>query len=519
MCLLSAIRASAEFLTLCFADPDLWIHPNDSAVVTINAGEIVESPSFSAAGLTLRFPRIVRVRRGADSKDPSEIESNESLWEKYIDVQKSRSNTSTAQPQAFEVGSPTASMPGRNCRFLTETQLQLSRKTRKTVTSTRRKLYTVELPPEPERIGSILKDITFAVLGETGFGFEDGSIDVELAKEEGWFDESETVSKSGIVSFIKKHGGRYKISADSDCMFILGGSCEDRQVITFIQAIENARSQTLGKRLKTKIGQSLERMAEKAGVLRWTYVYSLVHDWLSSGHTMEESIQDKDPKRLLPSILDYLAVPSGHHDSSDSFDPRLFEADLSHVSKMRRALTIAEEIRAREPSIKASATPNWRSEGMERLKEEDRWVVACEQQTLWPYSHIREHQHRVTLYPDIFDDVGTPSLNLATSEWDSDRLKHMSGDLRSSWLSSVLPMARIMGAFVVSHLHHGVTHVLCDLADDKDEIPFTSSVKETVFLDCDRGRKVLTRLSESWNHRDVMLISPGWIRKRKWHEG
>jgi hypothetical protein len=251
-------------------------------------------------------------------------------------------------------------------------------------------------------------------------------------------------------------------------------------------------------------------------------VYSLVHDWLSSGHTMEESIQDKDPTRLLPSILDYLAVPSGHHDSGDSFDPRLFEADLSHVSKMRRALNIAEEIRGREPSIQASVTPNWRSEGMEHLEEEDRWVVACEQQTLWPYSRIREPQGRIVLYPDIYDDVGAPLLKLVTSESDGDRLKHLSGDLRSSWLSSVLPVARVMGAFVVSHLHDGVTHVLCDLADDKDEIVFDGSVKETVFFDCHRGRKVLTRLSESENGghpRNVMLIAPGWIRKRKWHQG
>jgi hypothetical protein len=188
---------------------------------------------------------------------------------------------------------------------------------------------------------------------------------------------------------------------------------------------------------------------------------------------------------------------------------------------MRRALNIAEEIRARETLIKGSVTPNWRSEGMERLEEEDRWVVACEQQTLWPYSRIREPQGRILLYPDIYDDVGAPSLKLVTSECEGDRLKHISSDLRSSWLSSVLPMARLMGAFVVSHLHDEVTHVLCDLADDRDEIRFDSSVKETVFLDCHRGRKVLSRLSESENSgrpRNVMLIAPGWIRKRKWHQ-
>lgn len=41
--------------------PDLWINPQDSFVLTINAGEIVSSVDHSA-GVSLRFPRIARIR-------------------------------------------------------------------------------------------------------------------------------------------------------------------------------------------------------------------------------------------------------------------------------------------------------------------------------------------------------------------------------------------------------------------------------------------------------------------------
>lgn len=52
-------------LTLFFvfdsSDPDLWINPDDSFILELNAGEIVVSDTFSA-GITLRFPRITKIR-------------------------------------------------------------------------------------------------------------------------------------------------------------------------------------------------------------------------------------------------------------------------------------------------------------------------------------------------------------------------------------------------------------------------------------------------------------------------
>ena len=41
--------------------PDLWINPEDSVILTINAGEICPSTAFPSR-VTLRFPRITQVR-------------------------------------------------------------------------------------------------------------------------------------------------------------------------------------------------------------------------------------------------------------------------------------------------------------------------------------------------------------------------------------------------------------------------------------------------------------------------
>jgi ATP dependent DNA ligase domain len=98
----------------------------------------------------------------------------------------------------------------------------------------------------------------------------------------------------------------------------------------------------------------------------------------------------------------------------------------------------------------------------------------------------------------------------------------VSSDLRSSWLASALSLARVMGAFVTYHLHDGVTHVLCDLTEGNNEIVFGDGVTESAFSDPRRGRRILDRLEELEGRnllrdRVVVLVSPAWVRKRKWH--
>lgn len=98
--------------------PDLWIDPKDSFVLTINAGEIVSSTDHSA-GVSLRFPRISRIRAKNfdDPKSASDVETISFIHERYFQKQ---SQMQTAEREA------SLSVPQRNigaaCKFLTSEQ-------------------------------------------------------------------------------------------------------------------------------------------------------------------------------------------------------------------------------------------------------------------------------------------------------------------------------------------------------------------------------------------------------------
>jgi hypothetical protein len=259
----------------------------------------------------LRFPRITKVRYDADSKDPSNIESEESLREKYWEVQKSRSNAAT-ESTAIHLGSPDHS---RNvdtpCRFLTEQQYLAASRRRKSSSRTTKQQKFVPVP-KAETTSTVLKGISFAVLGGTGYSLMEGSIDYDEAVELGWISNAkEFYDDKSVIQFIIKHGGKYKISVDHNCNFVLGGNVNDSKVVTYIRAIEHARLQsaTYSHKVTSKKGQELLNIAKSEGVLRWTFVVSLVHRWLKVNHTTTESILEIDPDFMKPSILDYLVRP------------------------------------------------------------------------------------------------------------------------------------------------------------------------------------------------------------------
>jgi len=81
--------------------PDLWISPEDSFVLTILAAEIVSSTAMSA-GVTLRFPRIHKIRvDGMDGKKPvHESETVESLHRIFVERQTEAAMSSNVQDNA-----------------------------------------------------------------------------------------------------------------------------------------------------------------------------------------------------------------------------------------------------------------------------------------------------------------------------------------------------------------------------------------------------------------------------------
>lgn len=502
-------------------DPDLWIHPNDSVVVTLNAGEIVLSDAFSA-GITLRFPRITRVRQGADSKDASDIESEEGLREKYWEVQNSRSN-SAGSAASVNLGSPSKSGApvSGTCRFLTERQYQESLK-RKRVTS-RKSKPTILVPiPETDVVSSrILDGLSFAVLGNSGFTVSDGSVERDEAEEHGWSDKLHHFSGApSLIQFIKQHGGKYKISVDHDCTFVLGGSVNDPKVVTYIAAIDNARRQTAlcVHKSTTKKGQELAKIGSSGGVLRWSFVVSLVYRWLSANHTGQESIVTTDPSFVSPTVLDYLVQPRSQ-ENADLVDRSLYECSISSISKMRQAISMVEMKQAKSRTDKSAR--NWRYCCIEQLDESERWIAGCNVQKFWPYQKDMASRPRVVLYPDVFDhDLGLTLESSVTPDIEDSRWAQVSSSLPTTLTLSVLPLARVMGAFVTSSLHDGVTHVLCNLSSPHNEVVYEEIIEMNVFVDSKRASELCKRLQELNRIRVrgilVTFVSPSWVRKRCW---
>jgi hypothetical protein len=503
------------------ADPDLWIHPNDSVTVTLNAGEIVLSDAFSA-GITLRFPRITRVRNGADAKNPFDIESEESLREKFWEVQNSRSN-SAGSAASVSLGSPIRSGVSGTCRFLTERQYQESLKRKRVMSRKSKPLILVPIPETDLVLSRILDGLSFAVLGNSGFTAKDGSIESDEAQEHGWSDKLRSFSgATSLIQFIKQHGGKYKISVDHDCSFVVGGDANDPKVVTYVAAIDNARRQTALSVHKstTKKGQELAKIGSGTGVLRWSFVVSLVHRWLAASHNVQESIVATDPSFIIPTILDYLVQPRSQ-ENNDLIDRGLYECNLTSTSKMRQAITIVQKDQAKSLTNKSARLTNWRYVCFEQLDESERWIAGCKVQTLWPYKEGKDSQPRVVLFPDVFDhDLGLTLESTVTSDIEESRWAKVSSSHATNWSLSVLPLARVMGAFVTSNLHDGVTHVLCYLSSPYNEVLYVENIDMNVFVDSQRAADLCKRLQELNSirvHSNVVkLVSPNWVRKRCW---
>jgi hypothetical protein len=115
----------------------------------------------------------------------------------------------------------------------------------------------------------------------------------------------------------------------------------------------------------------------------------------------------------------------------------------------------------------------------------------------------------VVIYPDIFSTVYERSDVDEIERWAS-----VSTDMEFTDIVASLPLARVMGAFVVSQLGANVTHVLGDMITD-EPIEYEMGTP----IDCFRrtiGRDLLDRLlatSESTQpHQRILLISPTWLR-------
>jgi len=156
------------------------------------------------------------------------------------------------------------------------------------------------------------------VVLEGTYVVDENSLDIEEAKDQGWWDLAKTVrSRDDVFLFISKHGGNPKTSVSKDTDFILGGSSNDARVYMHNHGLEEAIKDR--RRIRSKNGLSLEDMTKIGFVRKWTYVYTIVHEWISelSGRVkVEEGEESQNSATFGSSILSthpHLLRPDQHH--------------------------------------------------------------------------------------------------------------------------------------------------------------------------------------------------------------
>ena len=218
---------------------------------------------------------------------------------------------------------------------------------------------------------------------------------------------------------------------------------------------------------------------------------------------------------------DYLAISDvakhSLNDTEDDFGLRVHRE--SNLIDFERALEgVAKQI---ESMGSAKNPPPWLSRATKDVSINDRWMFELGHQKMFPYSKVvGPTGDHVILYPDVFDTFGEEEEADATKEktdslrWELDVMDDLSD------IASVLPLVRAMGAFVSSHLHSGVTHVLCELKTRKS-IQWSSRLSpHVVFADADDGRLLherLLSLEETLSIRKlnfgVLLVTPVWFEE------
>ena len=439
--------------------PDLWIRPEDSIVLELKGQEFIRTPEYPS-GLTMRFPRIKRIRHemmDGDPKSSFEVDTHNHIRHLYYQTLLSRQ---TGQDSTAFVpnGTSKGSAPLPHNRFLTteeftvETQQKKKRK--------RRLASSPSKVPKVDQVRSVaLEGITFTVL-EGNYSLARDGLEAQDAKENGWLEDALAVKrKEDVMFFIKSHSGSVKVSAlgDNDTI-VVGGGPNDARVLNYMRGIENARTQIAGSKSKSKKLTELRAFAAQEGVLKWTFVYSSVHRWLAD-QSSSSSKTMKGTNFMRPKAYDYLARANIQRGSND----HIFDLNSpSDVTKMD-LLRIVEEYAQQAAAATESAAPlSWQSHMISSFESQDRWIFNSRILS----SDLEEGLGRMILYPDIFkEDDGiaeeTRSIeDLRDRRFESGHWLLADDDVESEELKAVLPLASAMGAIVTPHLDSQVTHVL-----------------------------------------------------------
>lgn len=454
--------------------PSLWIDPRHVCVVLqLNAGEITESPSFDL-GLTLRFPRITRVRY---DKRHSDVENTSTLSDIFMKVEANRAKSANS----FAQTSPGVGATTRYARFKTEKQFEQGKKNRKGATRVKVK---AKIAPKPEKVESrCLEDLSFCVLDGDSFSLQ--GMDAEEAESEGWLEyATEIKSKYDVQAFIKLHGGKVVLTPDYECC-VLGSDAKDIRVKGFIDSIEHARMQPKPKgKNPTQKSIKYAKQAQLEGVLRWTFPFRLFARWKSLPEDQRRhTIQASFPEELRPNILDYLARPTS---------PNSVFRDLGNIDSifmMRRAL-----------ELENSESPPFNSNWYDEVNVEDRWLFANDgHQEAW-FPNMRSKLQKISpIFFLFYPDVKTGFADC---------------------VASVLPLLKIHRLTVADSLGGTVSHIVCEMKTDL--IQYKRGIRvdpDHAFVNPKHGKALLEMLETNNCYPEELdnslyIVSPLWIRKR-----
>eukprot|EP00536_Pseudo-nitzschia_multiseries_P001547 jgi/Psemu1/322119/estExt_fgenesh1_pg.C_190073 len=481
--------------------PDIWIDPKDSVVLTVKGAELVVSDEYSV-GLTLRFPRIKKVRLHSvdgDEKKPSETTTDDEIWRIFNETRSKRYNADSIFGSGQQSGAGTA--PGqRRCRFLTPAEYRNKSKKRKqkTIISPSRKV------PKVDKMKSkVLDGFDFCVL-EGVYSFDINSLDGQVACEEGWAQEAEKVrTEEDVIEFIIQHGGNYKaevVGAPNE--YIIGGSEDDARVKQQMIGLARAKSLIDSKKKADMPFVSLAKHHD--GIIKWTYVYSLVHQ------LQKNSNKNEGGEKLQPE----------HHQYLDRVS-----SDSRKESKAEALFSLNRPIKPNEMEVAlktddVTEVPPWQLKGLIDLPKEERWILSSAYTNLWPYNNDEEtsdERKAVVLYPDVFcRGFGFMNEKDATDEvlflTKSTRWDHVAKDFDE--IMSVLPIVSVMGGLTTPHLHFGVTHIICLMKAD-GEYPYEDTMSLDIFVCKERGRRLMQYIRQNFPHRnELKLVSPTWIRNK-----
>ena len=291
---------------------------------------------------------------------------------------------------------------------------------------------------------------------------------------------------------------------------IIGGNKNDPREVNLIEMIEKAKSKSPELLLKKKLTSGDEKtlvFAKCEGVVRWTYLLSVLSKWRASqdGKPENANIRGGQPNNLLvPDPLDYLVRPKS---PQGDIVEELCQIPVQDTTKMRRLLHELAEANGDPGDGNEEDGMSWQEVCKKSLEPRDRWIMRCNHQTLWPYQEGRPIIQETTVYPDVFPDPREATNDLSSVD-----------PYDFADILSVLPLLRIAGASVGCKFGARITHVLCGLQDGNPKIAF-ENVKPEHFTCPERGQRLCEAIKKSSLFPDdgfPELVSPEWVRSEVW---